>query len=79
MNKFWDWLVKSSADSQQVALTAKGLISTLLPILLVFFHNPNVNDLPDSIYTLIVAFFSVVSACMVTAGMIRKLFVTFTA
>lgn len=69
----------SSANPQEVALTSKGLITTLLPILLTFIHNPNLNTLPDQIYSVVVAFFGVISALMVLFGIARKIYLSFTS
>lgn len=77
MTSFWNWLAKSSSDPTEVALTAKGLISTLVPLLLVFVHNPNLNNLPNDVYTVIVALFAVYSAVAVVVGLARKAFVAY--
>jgi hypothetical protein len=76
MNKFFDWLIKSSANPTEVALTAKGLVSAVVPLLLTFIHNPNFSSLPDSAYTLVVAFFTVYSALAVFFGLARKIYLT---
>jgi hypothetical protein len=78
MNTFWNWLVKSSADPTQVALTAKGIISTVVPVLLVFVHNPNLSSLPDDVYSLIVAAFGVYSAIAIVFGLARKIYISLT-
>ena len=77
IDKFWNWLCKSSADPTQVALTAKGVISAVIPVLMVFVHNPNLNDLPDEIYTLVVALFAVYSSLAVVFGLARKIYLSF--
>lgn len=79
LQTFWNWLVKSSADPSEVALTAKGLISSLLPILLVFVHNPNLTNLPDDVYTVIVALFTVYSAVSIVVGIARKIFIEYSS
>lgn len=79
IDKFWNWLMKSSANPTETALTAKGLVSTLLPIVLMVIHNPNLNTLPDDVYSLIVAVFGVISAVMVVFGLARKIYLSFTA
>lgn len=67
----------SSADSTQIALTAKGLVTSVLPLVMTFIHAPNLSTLPNDIYTAIVAFFSLVSGVMVLFGAIRKIALTF--
>jgi hypothetical protein len=79
MNAFWNWLVKSSADPTQVALTVKGIVSTVVPVLLVFVHNPNLSTLPDDVYSLVVAAFALYSAVAVVYGFSRKIYLSFTS
>lgn len=77
ISKFFDWLGKSSADPTQIALTAKGLMTSVLPFLMFFVHNPNFGNLPDAIYAGVIAFFAVISSLMVFAGLMRKLYLSF--
>lgn len=77
MTNLWNWLVKSSADPTQVALTAKGLVSSLIPLLMLFVHTPSLSNLPDEIYTLILALFTVYSAGAVLFGLARKVYISF--
>lgn len=79
MQKFWDWLVRSSSNPTEVALTAKGLITTLVPVLMVFVHTPNINTLPDDVYSVVVAVFGVISAVMVLFGIARKIYLSLSA
>lgn len=72
-NKFWNWLVTSSSDPTQVALTVKGWVSTIIPVALIVIHNPNLSSLPDQIYSIIIAAFGVVSAAVTLYGLVRKL------
>ena len=74
--KFWLWLAQSSKDPAAVALTAKGLCSAVLPLLMVFLHNPNLSSLGDDVYSLIVAAFGVYSAVAVVVGLVRKIYLT---
>lgn len=78
IQKFWNWLVLSSADPTQPALTVKGIVSTIVPILMVFVHNPNLNDLPDEVYSVIIALFGMYSAFAVAFGLFRKIYISFT-
>jgi hypothetical protein len=71
---FWNWLVTSSSDPTQVALTVKGIITAIVPVLAVFIHAPNLSTLPDDIYSAVVAVFAVFSAAITAYGLIRKLF-----
>lgn len=78
MTTFWNWLAKSSANPDEVALTVKGLVTSLLPIVLIVFHNPNLSTLPDAVYSIVVAALGVCSAVAVVIGLLRKFYVQFT-
>jgi len=77
LSGFWKWIVVSSADSNSVALTAKGYMTSIVPVLLFFFHNPNLSSLPDDVYSLVVAAFAAYSAIAVVYGLGRKIYLSF--
>lgn len=76
-SKIWNWLVVSSADPSAVALTVKGWVSTIIPVLMIVIHNPNLSDLPNEIYAAIVAVFGIISAVTTAYGLIRKIILSF--
>jgi hypothetical protein len=84
-SKFLNWLVVSSQDSTQVATTVKGIVGlfvvfllTLLPQLGVQI-NPDLANLPDMIYSLVVSLLSLVSGVVFIAGLARKIVNTITS
>lgn len=86
MQKFWNWLVLSSADPSQAALTAKGMITFAIPVLMYLvpifhFHvtPDNLNTLPGTIYDLVFWVFTTAASLMTVLGIFRKLWLTFVA
>jgi hypothetical protein len=71
---FWNWLFTSSGDPTQVAVTAKGIVIGILPALMVFIHAPSLTNLPDDVYSLVVALFTLVAAAHLVYGLLRKIF-----
>jgi hypothetical protein len=72
---FWNWLVTSSQDPTQVALTVKGWVSAIVPVALIAIHNPNLSSLPNQVYSVVVAFFGVVTAAVTLYGLAKKIFI----
>lgn len=81
---FWSWLLASSSNPDQVALTAKGLVSLgavqaifgLLP--LIGLHPGfDLNGLGDQLYAVTYSVFSAVAALAALVGAIRKAWVFF--
>lgn len=70
---FWNWLVTSSSDPTQVALTVKGIVTAVIPVLAFLIHTPNLSSLPDEIYSFVVAFFGVFASLLVVIGLVRKI------
>lgn len=72
----------SSADSQKLALTVKGILVGIIPLLLIVAQSQgwnlgqnDLNNFAEAVSTLIIAYGGVFSAGMVLAGVIRKIFV----
>lgn len=78
-SKLWNWLVVSSADPTQVALTVKGWVATIIPAAMLVIHNPNLSDLPNDVYSFIMAALVVVSALVTLWGFVRKIVNTVTS
>lgn len=83
MQKFWSWLIQSSADPSQAALTIKGYVTGFIPLFLYFvplFHLKvgvdQLNSLPGICYNLVVAVFTIISISMTVAGLLRKIWLT---
>ena len=77
MKFFWNWLATSSADPSEVALTVKGYMTSIVPVLMFVIHNPSLSDLPNDVYALVLGVFAVYSAVAVVVGIVRKLYNTF--
>ena len=84
MNNIWNWLVKSSANPNEVALTVKGAIIGVIPVILIFLKvagvdtigGQNIQDFADLIGGVIVAFLSGISTIITLIGFIRKVYLT---
>ncbi len=73
---FFNWLVQSSNDPTQVALTVKGLAAGVLPVALVVLHGANLAPLPDELYIFVVVALGIVSGLIAIYGIIRKIYFT---
>ena len=82
---FWNWLVTSSSDPTQLALTAKGLMSlgtvqaifAMLPMIGIH-PSFDLNGLGDQIYTVVYAGASAISAIAIFVGGAEKIYRTLT-
>lgn len=76
----WNWIVVSSADPTQVALTVKGLIVGIPAIalqilpLLGFHPGFDLNSLGDGAYSVVLTFFTLVGGGMAFFGAVRKFY-----
>lgn len=80
----WNWFVRSSADPTKVSATVKGILTLVVPAIIIFapvvgITLPNVeatelvNDLTAIVFNLWTAF----GLAVTTFGLIRKLGITF--
>lgn len=74
-------LLHSSANPEKVSLTVKGLLTTLIPVAMVFIKvagaeisNDDVQKLVDSIAEVIMIATSLLSTVMVVWGLLRKFY-----
>jgi Na+/pantothenate symporter len=78
-NKFWNWLVVSSSNPNEVAATVKGMAGLLITFLIVFLPsigvqvNPDLSTIPDVIYSLVVSVLGIVSSIVFIMGLLRKI------
>jgi len=77
LSGFWKWLVVSSSDPNETALTVKGYVSSIVPVLMFLLHNPNLSSLPNDVYSFVVACFAAYSACATVYGLGRKIYLSF--
>jgi hypothetical protein len=75
-NKFWQWLLTSSANQQQVSLTVKGWVTGALPMLAFVIHSPSLSSLPSDVYTVVFGVLGVVAAVQIVWGGLRKIWIT---
>lgn len=87
LKKAWNWLVISSEDPQKVALTAKGILTGVIPLILLIsgnfgFSHALTQDTAgiavNTIGDIITSGLGVVSLAMTIYGLFRKLKNTFT-
>jgi hypothetical protein len=83
LNTLARWIVVSSADPSQVALTIKGGLVFLVPAAMALsglthinVGQDQLNMLIDGLASVVQAVLTVVSAVMVFVGMVRKLWIT---
>ena len=84
LKRFWEWIIKSSADPTKVSLTVKSMLFGILPIVVVITKLLNVEiaegDLQtfiDALEASIIAVFGAVSSIGVVVGLVRKIYLTF--
>lgn len=83
MKKFWEWLVKSSANASQTSLTVKAFLYGIIPGILLFTKAFNLDiggdqltAIVDGIVAVIAFFGSLISAIAIVIGLVRKLWLT---
>lgn len=81
INKFIDWLMISSKNPQNLALTVKGLLVSILPIAIILINkfvevdiSADAGALVDTIGNVIIAIGGLVSVCMTGFGLARKIY-----
>ena len=82
MKKILAWLVLSSRNSEEIALTAKGFAITFLPLLLFILRyfgvdNPELGSLPEQIQSFIILVGGVIGGVVTAWGLIRKIVISF--
>lgn len=79
MNKFFKWLVLSSENPKEVALTIRGIIILSLPTIVELLNEAGIHALDEKGVQIAVLVTSLFGALLVVIGMIRKLVNTFSA
>ena len=79
MTELMNWFVRSSADPAKLALTVRGLLVSIVPIIMIFsgLSEAEINPAIDAVVTLIEYGFMTVAAAMTLWGFLRKLAHTF--
>jgi hypothetical protein len=85
-SKFWNWIVTSSQDPSQVALTVQGffslgVIESVFALLPTFGIHPSftLNNLGDCVAGAVQATLTLVAAVTALYGAIRKVYLTINA
>lgn len=80
MKKIWNWLVVSSVDPTKTALTVKGVLTAIVPLLVLFSGAFNVEtdastikNIIDVIGTITMQGLTLVGTTMSLYGIIRKI------
>jgi len=79
MSKFLKWLVLSSENPKEVALTIEGIIVSFVPGLLFFLEGMGVSVLEKDIVAIITIVIGAIGLLLTIIGLIRKLINTFSA
>ena len=77
MNNFFKWLVLSSENPKEVALTIQGVLVAAVPGAVMFLDQMGVKVLQNNIVDVIVIAVSAVGLLLTVVGLIRKLINTF--
>ncbi len=84
IKKFWNWLARSSANPAKTALTVKGFLTGLIPLILMVAPMLGVNldantlgTTADDIKSVIEYGLGSVGMLLTAAGLIRKIYMTF--
>lgn len=84
LKRFWNWLVKSSANPANTSLTVKGFLTGLIPLVLVVAPLVGVDldantlgSTVDDIKGVVEYALGSVGALLTAAGIIRKIYLTF--
>ncbi len=85
IKKGWEWLVKSSVNADQWALTVKGFLSGIVPVLLIVlnlthvkFNDSQVTDIVDFVVQIVAGVGTLVSTAVMVFGLLRKIGTTLT-
>lgn len=83
MSKFWSWLVTSSENPQNVSLTVKGALGTLISVIVVIapllhwgIGIDQLNNVANIIVQIIGYALGIISVIATIAGLARKLWLT---
>lgn len=81
MEKFWNWLGKSSENPEKVAMTVKGILTANIGIIALIVFSGDTDKamtVIDQITILISTAITLVGAVQTTFGLIRKIYNTVT-
>lgn len=76
MNNFFTWLIQSSSDPDKVALTVKGALLGLIPLVIMAARVLNFNFLPQDLEQLAIGVSGFCSIALTVVGLVRKIYLT---
>lgn len=83
MKKIWNWLVLSSVDPSKTALTVKGALTAVVPLLVLFSgafnietDSSTIKNVIDVVGTIVMQGLTLVGTGMSLYGLIRKIDLT---
>lgn len=79
MNKFFKWLVLSSENPKEIALTIRGIILLSLPTIVELLNEAGIHALDSKGVEIAVLITSLFGVLLAVIGLIRKLVNTFSA
>ena len=74
---FWSWLVKSSENPEKMAMTAKGIIISFVPVLIALLKTMNVDLTATEVGYWVNYITTSFGLALLAIGMGRKLYNTF--
>lgn len=77
MNKFFKWLVLSSENPKEIALTIRGIIVVAIPGIVELLNEAGVHILEGEIAHYVIMITALFGAVLTVIGLIRKLYNTF--
>lgn len=77
MNKFFKWLVLSSDNPKEVAMTIKGIVIMFIPSLIGFLGDMGLQVAESDVVFYVTLAVSSIGAALTVVGLVRKLINTF--
>lgn len=77
MNKFFKWIVLSSEDPKQVALTIRGIIVLSIPTIIGLLGDAGINVMEGAVMQYVAIVTALLGAFLAFVGLIRKLYNTY--
>lgn len=71
------WLLQSSANPDKVALTVKGILSSLVPLIIIALKLFGIEILPENLNEIVIQVSSLVSILLTAVGIVRKIYLTY--
>jgi hypothetical protein len=77
MNNFILWLFSSSADPNKIALTVKGFLLGIIPLVIMGLRVFNITPLPQDLESVAIDVSGLVAIVLTGVGLVRKIYLTF--